>query len=213
VFDDLVELLPTGGRALDVACGRGPGSVWIAQRGLDVFAVDVSAVAVDFARQHVNAMGVGGRCKFAVVDLNDGLPAGPPVELVLSYLYWTPELTRPLVERLAPGGLLAVCHVSEADVGPGEWRIPVGSLRKAFAAIDQLEIIDDRETDGMARILACRRRSPCLYRACAPRRVIARPGADFGSSVQGYAALGMCHSGCCVLRSTRESRTSRARPA
>jgi hypothetical protein len=83
----------------------------------------------------------------------------------LSYLYWTPELTRPLVERLAPGGLLAVCHVSEADVGPGEWRIPTGSLRTAFAAIDQLDIIDDRETDARARILARRRRSRRRYRA------------------------------------------------
>jgi 2-polyprenyl-3-methyl-5-hydroxy-6-metoxy-1,4-benzoquinol methylase len=48
VFDDLVESVPAGGWALDVACGRGRGSEWMAQRGLDVFAVDVSAVAVDW---------------------------------------------------------------------------------------------------------------------------------------------------------------------
>jgi hypothetical protein len=39
------------------------------------------------------------------LDLDAGLPAGPPVDLVFSYLFRTPELTLPLVEWLRPGGL------------------------------------------------------------------------------------------------------------
>ncbi|HVH21860.1 MAG TPA: methyltransferase domain-containing protein, partial [Pseudonocardia sp.] len=40
------ELLPAGGRALDVACGRGAVAVWLAGRGFTVDAVDVSPVAL-----------------------------------------------------------------------------------------------------------------------------------------------------------------------
>jgi SAM-dependent methyltransferase len=158
-FADLVGLFPTVGRALDVACGRGRGSAWLAQRGLDVLGLDISPVAVDLARRYVEAMGVADRCEFAVVDLDHGLPSGRRVDLVFSYLYWTPELTRPMVDRLAEGGIVAVCHVSEAGVGPGEWRIPVGKLTRAFEEVDGLDILDDREADGMARIVA-RRSNP-----------------------------------------------------
>lgn len=155
-FTGLIELLPASGRALDVACGRGRGSVWLAQRGLDVAGLDVSPVAIDLARRYAELAGVADHCTFAVVDLDDGLPPGSPVDLVFSHLYWNPQLLRPLVERLNPGGVLAVCHVSEADVGPGEWRIPVGHLREGIALAAELEILDDHEADGMARILARR---------------------------------------------------------
>ncbi len=156
VFTDLVDLFPTSGRALDVACGRGRGSVWLAQRGINVTGIDISPVAIDLARQYAEAMGVADRCEFAVVDLDNGLIPDPRVDLVFSYLYWTPEMTRPLVDRLTAGGVLAVCHVSEADAGPGEWRIPAGELIQAFTAVEGLEILDDHEANGMARILARR---------------------------------------------------------
>ena len=40
------QLLPAGGRALDVACGRGAVAVWLALRGFVVDAVDVSGVGL-----------------------------------------------------------------------------------------------------------------------------------------------------------------------
>jgi hypothetical protein len=58
-----------------------------------------------------------------------------------------------MMERLAPGGLLAVAVLSEVGVGPGEFRVRPGELRDAFG---RLEILDHGEGDGMARILARR---------------------------------------------------------
>src|SRR5262245_12163754 len=61
--------LPQHGLALDLACGRGQGAVWLAERGLEVRAVDVSTVAVERARRLAEARGVQGRCAFDVFDL------------------------------------------------------------------------------------------------------------------------------------------------
>ena len=44
---DRAELLPAGGRAVDVACGRGAVTVWLALRGFVVDAVDVSVEELD----------------------------------------------------------------------------------------------------------------------------------------------------------------------
>lgn len=59
------------------------------------------------------------------------------------------------MERLAPGGLLAVAVLSEVGVGLGEFRARPGELRESFG---KLEILDQGEGDGMARILARRHR-------------------------------------------------------
>jgi SAM-dependent methyltransferase len=118
--------------------------------------VDVSPAAIDLARQLVELSGVASRCRFDVFDLDAGLPDGGSVDLVLCYLFRDVRLDRAIVDRLLPGGLLAVAVRSEVDVGPEEFpdgsrRIRPGELREAF---DHLEVLDEGEGDGMARILA-----------------------------------------------------------
>jgi hypothetical protein len=78
------------------------------------------------------------------------------VDLVLSYLFRDSRLDRAVVDRLVPGGLLAVAVRSEVDVGPedfpdGSQRARPGELRDAFG---HLEILNKGEGDGMATILA-----------------------------------------------------------
>src|SRR6516165_6195078 len=145
------DLLPTAGRALDLACGQGLGAVWLARRGLDVWGFDVSAVAIGHAREVARLAGVGDRCHFDVFDLDDGLPAGPPVDLVLCHKFRDRRLDQAIVERLAPGGLLAIVALSEVGAAPGPFRAAPGELPAAFA---QLEHIAVGEADGHAWLLA-----------------------------------------------------------
>lgn len=145
------ELLPTTGHALDLACGTGSGAVWLAARGLDVRGLDVSAVALDQARDRARRAGVQARCRFDLVDLDDGLPAGPPVAVVLCHRFRDPRLDAAIVERLAPGGLLAIAACSEVGAGPGRFRVPPGELVAAFAT---LEVVTAGERDGEAWLLA-----------------------------------------------------------
>ncbi len=154
VFAPFEDLFPTKGLALELACGRGRGAHWLASRGMEVYGVDASSVAIDLARQLVSRSGCADRCRFDVVDLDDGLPECPPVDLLLCHLFRDPRLDRAIIDRVAPGGLLAVAVLSEVGVGPGQFRAPPGALRAAF---DELERLVEGEGEGKAWILGRRR--------------------------------------------------------
>ncbi|HEY6532261.1 MAG TPA: class I SAM-dependent methyltransferase [Acidimicrobiales bacterium] len=138
LFADQVDLFPTAGTALEVACGNGTGSVWLAERGLTVTGLDVSTVAIERATVLAERVGVAERCHFLVQDLDQGLPDGPPVDVVLCHMFRDPALYPAILRRLGPGGLLAMAVQSEADVGPGRYKAPRGELTEAFATLEPL---------------------------------------------------------------------------
>lgn len=151
VFAPYRDVFPTSGQALDLACGQGLGAVWLARRGLDVWGLDVSPVAIGQARGLAHRSGVDDRCRFDVVDLDDGLPAGPRVDVVLCHKFRDRRLDRAIVDRLLPGGLLAMSALSEVGGTRGPFRARPGELRAAFAGLD---VIAAGEGDGETWLLA-----------------------------------------------------------
>ncbi len=136
--------VPTQGTALDLACGQGGTAVWLAARGLRVLGVDVSPVAIAQAEDLAEQTGMAGRCRFGVADLDDGPPDGT-FDVVVCQRFRDPRLDRVLVDRLAPGGLLAVSALRHGRFGAS-----AEQLRDAFAALD---IVDAGESDGIARLV------------------------------------------------------------
>lgn len=153
VFASHEHLFPSSGSALELACGRGRAAAWLASRGMQVWAVDVSPVAIGLAEELVRRAGVADRCRLEVADLDEGLPPGPPVDLVLCHLFREPRLDAAIVERLRPGGLVALAALSEVDIGPGRYRVRPGELLEAFGDLDVLE---SGERDGEAWLLGRR---------------------------------------------------------
>jgi SAM-dependent methyltransferase len=151
VFARYAQTFPTAGRALDVACGQGLGAVWLARRGLTVWGLDVSPVAIAHARDLAERSGVADRCGFDVVDLDDGLPDGPSVDVVLCHKFRDRRLDAAIIGRLAPGGLLAIAVLSEVGAEPGPFRAAAGELPAAFAA---LSLVAAGEGEGCAWLLA-----------------------------------------------------------
>ena len=151
VFAAYADVFPTKGRALDIACGRGFATVWLAQRGLAAVGLDVSPVAIGQALELARHRGVDDRCRFDVVDLDDGLPDGPPVDVIVCHRFRDRRLDRAFVERLAPGGLLATAALSEVGAEPGPFRAAPGELALAFA---ELDIVAAGEGQGQAWLLA-----------------------------------------------------------
>lgn len=153
LFAHVETLFPTKGEALDIACGRGEGAVWLAGRGLTCKGVDVSPVAIQKARSLAAAYGFGGRCRFEVWDLDDGLPPGDPVDLVFCHMFRDQHLYESMVNRVSPGGLVAIAVLSEVGGPSGDYRARRAELHDAFG---HLEILDEGEGDGVARILVRR---------------------------------------------------------
>jgi len=135
-FAGVADLLPTEGRALDVACGAGSGSVWLAQRGVTVVGVDGSDVAISQAKALAAAHQVGSRCSFVTADLDEGLPPGPPVALITCHLFSAPSLDQQMIARLQPGGVLAITVLSEVGGEPGPYRARPGELLDRFGTLD-----------------------------------------------------------------------------
>ena len=148
------DLFPEAGEAVDVACGTGSASLWLAHRGLTVLGLDVSPIAIDAARAAADRLGLANGCRFESVDLDDGLPPGAPVDLIVCHRFRQPSLYRPMVERLKPGGLLAIAVLSEVEAEPGQFRAPAGELTEAFA---DFEIIVSYEGSGSAVLIARKR--------------------------------------------------------
>lgn len=96
--------LPRAGRAIDVAAGSGRMAVYLARRGLEVTAVDISPVGLALCREAARDEGL--TIKTLVRDLEaEGLPEGP-WSVISCFHYRQPDLFQGLDASLAPGGLL-----------------------------------------------------------------------------------------------------------
>jgi SAM-dependent methyltransferase len=153
VFAAFEHLFPIEGVALEIACGRGRAALWLASRGMDVYGVDVSPSAIELARALLSRSSYAARARFEVFDLDNGLPHCTPVDLLLCHQFRDARLDRSMMDRLVPGGFLAIATLSEVDAGPGRFRARPGELRDAFAA---LELLADGERNGQAWLIGRR---------------------------------------------------------
>ncbi|NGP53997.1 class I SAM-dependent methyltransferase [Thioalkalivibrio sp. XN8] len=111
---ELEPVLPRRGRALDIACGEGQLAVWLARRGLEVTAVDISPSGLAKLRAQAEAAEVADRVTGIEADLDRGLPAlAPGFDLVTCIDFYSPAVIAQARELLAPGGLLLVQVVLE----------------------------------------------------------------------------------------------------
>ena len=115
------------GRVLDLGCARGDDAVWLARRGWQVTGVDVSATALDHARNAAEKAGIADRARFERYDLSESFPDGP-FDLVTALFLHSPvdfprtNVMRRAAEAVAPGGLLL--SVTHASVAPWSWADP-----------------------------------------------------------------------------------------
>jgi SAM-dependent methyltransferase len=182
--DYLKQLVDAGvidgaGRALDVACGRGRNSVFLAAQGYHVDAVDVAPVAI--AQAASLALNLGRRINWQCRDLTEVHASFEKraYSLIVMVRFVAPELFRRLLEGLDADGLLVIEeHMQwpqiEALVGPASQRFRVapgeileqlGQTGVEFDVVDQFEGLiketKDDGADGMAAIsrLCIRRRT------------------------------------------------------
>ncbi len=149
VLRDYVHLLPSQGRALDLACGRGGNALLLARAGLAVDAWDLSAVAIGqlAAAAAREGLAVATQVRDVVAE-----PPPPACYDAITVGYFLDRRIAPaIVTALQPGGLLFYQTFGPERVGDRGPRNPVyrletGELLRLFA---QLRVHLYRE-DGVA---------------------------------------------------------------
>jgi SAM-dependent methyltransferase len=155
---DLLDLVPRAGVAVDIACGPGAQTVWLAERGLTVTALDVSPVAVRLVRDAAAVRQLDDRVEAVVADLDAGLPLAAPTmaEVIVCQRFRQPALYDQIVDRLAPGGLAFVTVLSRVGAtDPGPFHAPEGELAEAFTR-PGLDVLHLLEADGTATVVVQR---------------------------------------------------------
>ena len=127
VFEALGDVPP--GKVLDLGAGQGRNAVWLATRGHEVTAVDLSSVATDRAEELARRVGV--RIHGIATDLGTWKPPSQAFDVVLlSYLHVEPVLRANIhagaVASVVPGGMLFLVahHRDNLEHGVGGPQLP-----------------------------------------------------------------------------------------
>lgn len=152
--DNLKALLDRGvvttGRALEIGCGTGTNALWLAERGFDVTACDISKLAIDQARAKLEERDLENDCHFLTLDfLKDPLPEGPfdlAFDRGVLHVFDEPQDRARFAERLAsllrPGAHWASL-IGSTEGPPRDHGPPRRSLRDIADAVEpHLEIVE-----------------------------------------------------------------------
>jgi len=128
-----------GGRALDIASGAGRVALWLARRGFEVAATDVSAVALARCRAAVEAE------KLAVQSLEIDLESQPlprgPWDVITCFHYMQREIFPDLRAALSLGGLLVAEIATRRNLERNQrpsarFLLELGELRRLLAPLE-----------------------------------------------------------------------------
>ncbi|WP_370499651.1 class I SAM-dependent methyltransferase [Mycolicibacterium sp. jd] len=138
------------GRALDLGCGEGGDTVWLAEHGWQVLGVDISDTALGRAAAEAATRGLTDRVQFVQMNLSEAFPEGVFDLVSAQFLQSMVHLDRERIfaaaaRAVAPGGVLVIVdhgaapswapeHIREhvfpgveevlatVDLGDGQWR-------------------------------------------------------------------------------------------
>ncbi|MDQ2638465.1 MAG: class I SAM-dependent methyltransferase [Actinomycetota bacterium] len=118
---EIAESLPAG-RALDLGCGEGGDALWLAERGWEVVATDISDTALQRAAADAQERGLSDRISLQQAELPGQFPDGAFDLVSAQFLHSTIPLDRTSIfqraaDAIRPGGLLLIVDHG----GPPPW--------------------------------------------------------------------------------------------
>lgn len=115
-IDFILERCP-GREALDIACGEGRNSIFLARRGFRVTGLDISETGIAKARHWAEEEGV--QVDFITADL-ERYHFDRSYDLIINFNFLLRQLIPRLVTALSPGGILVFDTILDAPALPGE---------------------------------------------------------------------------------------------
>jgi 2-polyprenyl-3-methyl-5-hydroxy-6-metoxy-1,4-benzoquinol methylase len=104
VIVDFAHLLPNTGQALDLACGRGANSLFLAARGLECWAWDISDVVIEQLSAKAEKRRLNVRAQVRDIE-KQPLPAASYNVIVVTH-FLNRSMSRQIIRMLKPNGLL-----------------------------------------------------------------------------------------------------------
>ncbi|POH59887.1 class I SAM-dependent methyltransferase [Arthrobacter glacialis] len=137
-------------KALDVGCGEGADSVWLAGQGWQVTGVDISTVALQRAAAHAAELELPGSVAWEHHDLLGWTPPAASFDLISAQFMHLPRPDRDkLFARLAaavvPGGTLLIVGHAPSDSAAGAHRALGADM--FFTAKQIAEALDPSQWD------------------------------------------------------------------
>ncbi|HET9531716.1 MAG TPA: methyltransferase domain-containing protein [Blastocatellia bacterium] len=131
-------LLPRSGTALDIASGEGQNAVFLAQTGLEVFALDFSILALKKCLSLADEEGC--LVQAAAVDLENFAIPQSMFDVIINFNYLQRGLAGSIIRGLKPGGLLIFETLTQYNL---KWRpdfnpdflLSSGELIEMFAGL------------------------------------------------------------------------------
>jgi len=129
----LITTLCPGRRALDIACGEGRNSIFLAHHGFLVTAVDISDRGIEKGRRRAASEGV--TVDFRVVDL-DGYEIAEPYDLIVNINFLLRDLVPKGAAALNQGGVYLFETILDSPKLPGihtrSYLLQPGELSRIF---------------------------------------------------------------------------------
>lgn len=129
------------GKALDLACGTGRNSFFLAEKGFEVTAIDISPTAIEMAKKQ--ALEKGLIISWIVSDLDKYKISGE-FSIIISFFYVNKEIVPDIIKALKKGGILVFeSHMAppypSAEEHHGRFRFKQGELQQLFKGLKVLQ--------------------------------------------------------------------------
>lgn len=128
-------------KTLEIGCGTGTDSLWLAERGFEVTALDVSEIAIEMAM--INAKKTNADCHFRVLDFLDVQLGSAPFDFVFDRGYFhsydseniRSKIAKKIAKYLDTGGLW-LSLIGSCDSPPRETGPPMRSAKNIVLAVE-----------------------------------------------------------------------------
>jgi 2-polyprenyl-3-methyl-5-hydroxy-6-metoxy-1,4-benzoquinol methylase len=148
------HLLPTEGKALDLACGLGGNALFLAGKGLEVHAWDISPVAVE--KLNATAQQQNLTLHTQTRDVANQPPKANSFDVIIVSRFLERKICPDITAALKPGGLLfyqTYTQEKEGSDGPSNphFLLEKGELLRLFTGLEVLLYQDRSEAQFIAR--------------------------------------------------------------
>jgi len=138
-------LLPTCGEALDLACGRGANSIYMAQHGLHVHAWDISEQAISQLERLCKQKHI--HIETEIRDVHERPPAINTYDVICVSYFLDRSITQSIISALKQNGVLiyqTFIHEKISPHGPcnPDFRLSANELLRLFSSLHVLVYLE-----------------------------------------------------------------------